>query len=152
MKRVLVNEPLCMGCHLCEVYCQVYHSPSRTILKAFGKNTSRPVPRLRIEERKPVFFTFSCLHCQEPSCVSACLTGALFRNSATGAVIVDETKCIGCWTCVLACPYGNIRPGILNHKAVKCDLCQGAEIPACVLNCPNEALSYEETAEVEIQK
>jgi carbon-monoxide dehydrogenase iron sulfur subunit len=149
MKRVLVNEPACMGCHLCEVHCQLQHSRSRDLLKAFKKESAKPIPRLRIEARKPVFFSLRCQQCTEPSCVSACLTGALSRNPETGVVTTDEDSCIGCWTCILACPYGSIRQDTLKHKSVKCDLCQGTETPACVLNCPNEALTYEEvTAEV----
>jgi carbon-monoxide dehydrogenase iron sulfur subunit len=149
MKRVLVNEPACMGCHLCEVHCQLQHSRSRDLLKAFNKESPKPTPRLRIEVRKPVFFSLLCQQCTEPSCVSACLTSALSRNPETGVVTTDEDSCIGCWTCILACPYGSIRQDTLKHKSVKCDLCQGAETPACVLNCPNEALTCEEvTAEV----
>ncbi|MDO9333266.1 MAG: 4Fe-4S dicluster domain-containing protein [Dehalococcoidales bacterium] len=149
MKRVLVNEPACMGCHLCEVHCQLQHSRSRDLLKAFKKESPKPTPRLRIEVRKPVFFSLRCQQCTEPSCVSACLTGALSRNPETGVVTTDEDRCIGCWTCILACPYGSIRQDALKHKPVKCDLCQGAETPACVLNCPNEALTCEEvTAKV----
>ena len=133
-----------MGCHLCEVYCQLQHAASGDIVKAFKKGP-RPVPRVRIETCKPVSFSLRCLQCAEPACVYACITGALSRDPNTGLVVTDEGRCIGCWTCVLACPFGAIRPDLLHHKSVKCDLCQGAETPACVLNCPNEALSYEET-------
>lgn len=114
-------------------------------LKAFKKDSPRPLARLHIEASKPVFFSLRCQQCAEPACVYACLTGALSRNPETGLVTTDEDRCIGCWTCVLACPYGSIRPDMVKHKSVKCDLCQGTETPACVLNCPNEALSYEDT-------
>jgi anaerobic carbon-monoxide dehydrogenase iron sulfur subunit len=147
MKRVLVNEPACMGCHLCEVHCQLQHSRSRDLPKAFKKESPKSIPRLRIEARKPVFFSLLCQHCTEPSCVSACLTGTLSRNPETGVVTTDEDRCIGCWTCILACPYGSIRQDTLKHKSVKCDLCQGDETPACVLNCPNEALTCEDVAD-----
>jgi len=109
MKRALVNAPACMGCHLCEVYCQLQHSRSRDLLKAFKKESSKPIPRLRIEARKLVFFSLRCQHCTEPSCVSACLTDAIFRNPETSVVTTDEDRRIGCWTCILACPYGSIR-------------------------------------------
>ncbi|MDP2919321.1 MAG: 4Fe-4S dicluster domain-containing protein [Dehalococcoidia bacterium] len=149
MKRVLVNEPVCMGCHLCEVYCQLQHSRSTDLIKAFKKESPRQLPRLRIEARNPVFFSLRCQHCTESHCIYACLTGALSRNTDTGAVIIDEEKCTGCWTCIITCPYGSIRPDTLRHKSVKCDLCQGAETPACVLHCPNEALVYEDTGDRE---
>ena len=142
MKRVLVNEPVCMGCHLCEVYCQLQHSKSKDLVKAFKRETPRPVPRLRLEEKAPVFFSLRCQQCEEPYCVYACLTGAITRNPETGIVTTDEAKCFGCWTCILACPFGVIQQDTYQHKTIKCDLCQGIDTPACVSHCPNEALIY----------
>ncbi len=147
MKRVLVNEPVCMGCHLCAVYCQLNHAKSKDIIKAFKRPENRTLPRLRIESRNPVFFSLRCQHCADAPCMSACLTGALSRDEKTGAVISDTEKCIGCWTCILACPFGVIRQDTVNHKSLKCDLCQGSQTPACVEHCPNEALVYEEVPE-----
>ncbi len=144
MKRVYVNEQVCMGCHLCEVYCQLKHAQSKDIVKAFKRGDSRPVARLKIEERKPIFFSLRCQHCDEPPCVYACLTGALSKNPQTGVVTVDENKCIGCWTCALVCPFGAVVPDKKHHRMVKCDLCIDEEVPVCVANCPNEALVYAE--------
>lgn len=144
MKRVYTNEEACMGCHLCEVYCQLAHSQYEDLIKTFKRESPRPLPRLQVQERKPVSFAIQCLHCAEPHCVYACLTGALHRNSSSGAVTVDVEKCIGCWTCILACPFGVIRQDINQGKISKCDLCQGKDMPACVANCPNEALIYAE--------
>lgn len=142
MKRVYVKEAVCMGCHLCEVYCQRQHSQSKDLLKAFKKESPRPLARVWIEEKKPLSFSVRCQHCDEPACVYACLTGALSRDPETGLVDVDTEKCIGCWTCILVCPSAAIRRNTEQKKIVKCDLCRGAEIPACVANCPNEALLY----------
>lgn len=151
MKRVFVNEEVCMACHLCEVYCRLQHSKSRDLVKAFNKEDPQSVTRLQVQVRKPVSFAMPCRHCQEPQCVYACLTGALQR-SADGSIIVDGDKCIGCWTCMLACPYGAIRQETGQGKIVKCDLCPGADMPACVANCPNEALTYAEASEAPVQK
>jgi anaerobic carbon-monoxide dehydrogenase iron sulfur subunit len=150
MKRVLVNESVCMGCHLCEVHCQLNHSKSKDFLKAFKKE-DKPLPRLRIEAKTPVFFSLRCQHCEHPTCTTACLTGALTRNPDTGVVITDEAKCIGCWTCVVSCPFGAIRQDTVKHKSVKCDLCQGSDKPACVVACPNEALFFEEADAVTVK-
>ncbi len=144
MRRVYVKEEVCIGCHLCEVYCQVEHSRSKDLIKALKRESPRPLPRLWVEERQPVSFSVPCQHCTEPLCVYACLTGALHKDPESGIVTVDEERCVGCWTCILACPFGVIRQDKDRGKIVKCDLCIGKDIPACVANCPNEALVYAE--------
>lgn len=145
MRRVYINEQACIGCHLCEVYCQLQHSKSKDLIKAFKRESPRPLPRLWVEERRPVSFSVRCQHCTESLCVYTCLTGALRRDPDSGIVTVDEERCIGCWTCILVCPFGAVRQDTHQKKMVKCDLCPGEDIPACVVNCPNEALIYAET-------
>ena len=144
MRRIYVKEDVCIGCHLCEVYCQLQHAQSKDLIKAFKREMPRPLPRLRVEEKDSVSFSLRCQQCDDAPCVQACLTGALSRDPDSGVVKVDEERCIGCWTCLLVCPLGAIRQDREQKKALKCDLCQGAEIPACVANCPNEALVYVE--------
>lgn len=144
MKRIYVKEEACIDCHLCEVFCQAEHSSSKDLIKAFKREPSRPLPRLWVEAKKPVSFSVQCRHCAEPPCVYACLTGALQKDPVSAIVMVDEDRCIGCWTCILACPFGAIKQDFLQHKIVKCDLCRQKDVPACVANCPNEALIYAE--------
>ena len=144
MNRVFVKEEACIGCHLCEVYCQVEHSQTKDLIKAFKRESPRPLPRLWVEGGKPVSFAVQCRHCAEPSCVFACLTGALQRDPESGIISVDEERCTGCWTCILACPFGAIRRDTEQRRIVKCDLCPGEDVPACVTACPNEALIYAE--------
>ena len=141
MKRIYINEEVCMGCGLCEVYCRLEHSKSTDLVKAFTRE--KVSPRLQVHRSSPVSFSLPCRHCQEPYCVYSCLTGALHREP-DGIVTVDEAKCAGCWTCILACPYGVIRPEKERSKIAKCDLCLGNGTPACVAHCPNEALVYAE--------
>jgi carbon-monoxide dehydrogenase iron sulfur subunit len=141
MKKVYVREEVCIGCHLCEVYCQLQHARSSDIIKAFKVETP-PLPRLRVDEKGVVALSVRCAQCDDAPCVQACLTGALSRDPQSRLVTVDEDRCIGCWTCVLTCALGAIKPDTEHKKALKCDLCQGEEIPACVANCPNEALVY----------
>ncbi len=148
MKQIRIKEEACIGCHLCEVYCRAGHARSRDLIKAFKQESPPSLPRLCVEERKPVSFSVPCRHCEEPPCVYACLTGALQKEPGSGIVTVDEARCVGCWTCILACPFGVIRQDTHRGRIAKCDLCPGEEVPVCVANCPNEALVYAEVKEV----
>lgn len=136
-----------MGCGLCEVYCTVEHSKSKDIIKAYKREDPRALSRIRVEELRPLSFAIQCQHCEDPPCVIACLSGAMRLDEKTGMVTHDAEKCIGCWTCVMVCPYGAIIVATSARKVVaKCDLCPDLDIPACVANCPNEALMYKEVA------
>jgi len=144
MWRVYIKEEVCIGCHLCEVYCQLQHSQSTDLIKAFKRELPRPLPRLRVEEKETVSFSMRCQQCDEAPCVYACLTGAITHDPIRGVIKVDDERCIGCWTCILVCPFGAIRQDKNQRKTVRCDMCQGQDIPVCVTNCPNEALVYME--------
>ena len=80
-----------------------------------------------------------CNQCSEPACLDVCPTGAITKSAADGIVRINETKCLGCGLCDLACPYGGIdfHPG--SKKASKCDLCDGD--PQCLSACPTKAIS-----------
>jgi carbon-monoxide dehydrogenase iron sulfur subunit len=140
MRRVYVKDEVCIGCGLCEVYCRVEHSQSKDLVKAFKKETACALPRTRVERNMEISFPIQCRHCAEPWCVYSCITGAMHKEPTNGKVSVDMQKCIGCWTCIVACPFGAIRRNLTSKTVIKCDLCPGREIPACVVNCPNEAL------------
>lgn len=144
MRQVYIKEQFCIGCRLCEVYCQLQQAHSTDLVKAFKRESPQPLPRLRVEERGVISLSVRCQHCDGAPCVQACLTGALTRHPESSMVAVNEEQCIGCATCLLVCPLGAIRLDPGKKKMVKCDLCQGEEIPACVANCPNEALVCEE--------
>jgi len=140
MRRLYVKEEACIGCGLCQVYCQVEHSQSKDPIKAFKREAPRPLPRVRVERNIEISFPIQCRHCTEPWCVYSCLTGAMHKDPTSDKVTVDMEKCIGCWTCIVACPYGALGRDLNSKTVIKCDLCPGREIPACVINCPNEAL------------
>ncbi len=147
MKRVYVREEYCAGCGLCQVHCITAHSEYKgDIIKAYKKSFPRPLARVIVEEKRPLSFSLQCRHCEEAECVKACITGAMQKDPATGIVINDTARCIGCWTCVLVCPYGAVRRDETLHKvAVKCDMCaEAGGVPSCVENCPNGALEYRE--------
>ena len=100
MKRVYVNEKWCLGCHLCEYYCAFANSGKSSMIKALKDR--HIVPRIRIEERNNISFAVSCRHCTDPLCVKSCISGAL--SVVGGAVMIDSEKCVGCCSCIMACP------------------------------------------------
>ena len=135
-----VKEEACIGCGLCEVYCRVEHSQSKDLIKAFRRETPCPLSRVHVERNVEISFPIQCRQCAEPWCVYSCLTGAMHKGLGSDKVTVDTEKCIGCWTCIVACPYGALNRDVHSKTVVKCDLCPERDIPICVVNCPNEAL------------
>ncbi len=76
----------------------------------------------------------------------ACISGAISMDDE-GVVMTDSDRCIGCWTCVMVCPYGVIGRDGSEKKAYRCDRCPDLEVPACVSTCPTGALLYESVEE-----
>ena len=141
MKRVYVNEEWCLGCHLCEYNCAFANSGMSEMAKALkGKDI---YPRIHVEDSGSINYAVSCRHCTDPICIKSCISGALSKKD--GTVCIDKTKCVGCYTCILVCPYGAISHN--DEGAVqKCELCMenSCGAPACVNGCPNKAIVYEE--------
>jgi len=144
MKRIYAREEHCIACRLCEITCLVRRSKSKNIVKAFRNEKDRITPGIRVEESGRLSFALQCRHCSDAPCIEACIGGAMHRDPATMAVVCDEDRCLGCWSCVMVCPAGAVTPGKDNKVASKCDLCAGDSTPVCVENCPNGALVYEE--------
>lgn len=140
MKRIEIREEHCLGCRLCEIHCIVGRSRSRRIIKAFRDERDTLVPGVKVEQSGYTSFALQCRHCEEAPCIEACMTGAMHRDEATGAVLCDRDRCVGCWMCIMVCPFGAVQRGKDVHAASKCDLCLGRGEPACVANCPNGAI------------
>ena len=118
MKKIYVNEKWCLGCHLCEYNCAFANSGETDMVKALkDKEIS---PRIHVEEDGKITYAVSCRHCEDPVCVKSCISGALSKKD--GVVTIDKNKCVGCFTCVLVCPYGAVIPTD-KHAAIKCELC-----------------------------
>jgi len=104
-----------------------------------------------------VHFPKSCLHCEDAPCVTVCPTGASYKRSEDGIVLVDESMCIGCGLCAWACPYGAREMDPVAQVMKKCTLCVDriyneniAEIdrvPSCVRTCPANARHYGDFAD-----
>ena len=143
MRRIYAREDYCLGCRLCEINCLVKHSKSKKIIKAFRTERDTVVPGVHVEERGHVSFALQCRHCDDALCIEACIIGAMYRDPETDAVLCNEDRCVGCWSCIMVCPAGAVVRGKARKVASKCDLCMGEETPVCVEGCPNEALVYE---------
>ncbi len=154
MRKISIFLEDCTGCKRCELACIAAHSRSKNPILSFSE---LPVPKTRIFVEsfngKPV--PLICRHCKEAACVDACITGSMQKDPETGIInnVGHEQKCVGCWMCIMACPYGVINKTGRNYKSesktrfgqsLKCDLCPELEEPACVSACPNEVLEYYE--------
>jgi len=144
MKRIYAKEEYCIGCRLCEINCLVTHSRSKRIIKAFRTERDLASACCQVEESGRTSFALQCRHCDDAPCIEACIAGAMRRDERTGAVVCDEARCVGCWSCIMVCPAGAVRRAKGRRVASKCDLCAGEDVPVCVAGCPNEALVYAE--------
>ena len=99
-----------------------------------------------------IHFPRSCLHCEKADCVTVCPTGASYKRSSDGIVLVEEDKCIGCGLCAWACPYGARELDTGTGTMKKCTLCvdriyndtlpEAERVPACVAACPAGARHF----------
>ncbi len=145
---VFLDPSKCIGCKHCEIACAVEHSKEKELLKAIAE---KPAPKNRIlVEASPesIPFPAKCNHCETPLCVRFCPTGAMRRDERSGIVTLDESLCVGCGMCGLACPFGVILYTLKGEKrvAIKCDGCterieKGVK-PACVEACKTGALMF----------
>jgi len=143
MKELLINLERCLGCKSCELACAVEHSLSKELFGAVWEKLP-PLPRIYVEAGGELNFPLQCHHCSDARCIKACITGALWREEESGLVNHHKEKCIGCWMCVMTCPFGVIVQDRREQIALKCDRCPDREIPACVEACPTKAISLEE--------
>lgn len=129
---LLITPELCSGCRLCEGACSFQHyrviQPSRsriTVVKFEDRGLDVPV---------------TCLQCDDAPCVAACPTSALWKNEETGLVEYDPERCIGCKSCITACPFGGVGWDAETNSILKCDWCGGD--PQCARICPTGAIKW----------
>ena len=135
----VIDNRKCIGCHACTTACKSEHQVpvgvNRTWVKQVEKGTFPDTRRL--------FSVMRCNHCTDAPCVSICPTSALdYRPD--GIVDFDKDRCIGCKSCMQACPYDALYIDPDTHTAAKCNYCAnridiGLE-PACVNVCPEHAI------------
>lgn len=135
----VVDQSRCIGCHACTTACKSENQVPLSVTRTFVKYVDAGV----FPEARRSFQVTRCNQCDEPPCVDACPTAAMFRRP-DGIVDFDKSVCIGCKACIAACPYDAIFINPADHSAEKCNFCAhrleiGLE-PACVVVCPTEAL------------
>ena len=146
MRQIMVRYEHCLGCKSCELACTVAHSTSK-ILYETVLSRERPSKRVFVESDGLQHFPLQCRQCQDQPCVHACMAGAMHVDTTTGLIQVESSRCVGCWMCVMTCPFGVIiqTPA---QKAAKCDQCLEQDYdPACVKACPTKAIEYVEVNE-----
>jgi carbon-monoxide dehydrogenase iron sulfur subunit len=74
------------------------------------------------------------------------MTHCITQDPVTRAVMLDSSRCVGCWMCSMVCPYDAITHDAEHQVARKCDLCVERDLPACVVACPTQALMWVEPA------
>jgi Fe-S-cluster-containing dehydrogenase component len=133
---IAIDHVRCSGCRICEAECILSRESSFDFWRS----------RIRIQRFEPPLDIVSlCAGCADAPCVSVCPSdaAALSRDPRTGAILLNENKCIGCQACIKACAKDRsavIRISRDGKKALGlCDLCGGD--PACVKACPEQCLS-----------
>jgi formate dehydrogenase iron-sulfur subunit len=142
-KAILFDSTLCIGCRLCEAACaERWGLPYDDDVAGEEKLSAGKLTT--IQTRDGHFSRRLCMHCADPTCVSACPVGALQKTSL-GPVVYEESRCIGCRYCMLACPF-QVPVYEWNQRlprVKKCDMCyerQSAGLPtACTEACPTGA-------------
>lgn len=152
-RAILYDATRCKGCRGCEYDCAdangLPEPPPTAEIKGLRKTdiTANTVINEYNTSKGTVYFKSQCMHCNEPACAAACLTQAMHKTKA-GPVIWDSNKCMGCRYCMVSCPFDipKFEYHSPNPKIHKCTMCwdrlKTGEVPACVYNCPNEALQY----------
>jgi sulfite dehydrogenase (quinone) subunit SoeB len=160
---LVIDLDTCVGCHACAVNCKEWNTGGHPgPLPDYDPYGARPdgvwFNRIHTYEAgegeagRTVHFPRSCLHCDEPACVTVCPTGASYKRAEDGIVLVNADLCIGCKLCSWACPYGarefDEDAGVMK----KCTLCidriynetipEAQRVPACVATCPAHARHF----------
>jgi DMSO reductase iron-sulfur subunit len=147
----LFDPNRCTGCGACRLACSIENQlePERSWrrIDTFNRTRYPGVPLYHL--------SLACNHCDEPACMFACPALAYTRDEESGAVLLDEAKCIGCRYCAWACPYD--APVFEPPRGVmtKCTFCrhrlQEGRKPACASLCPTGALDFADVAEAELE-
>ncbi|HEX9161548.1 MAG TPA: 4Fe-4S dicluster domain-containing protein [Thermoanaerobaculia bacterium] len=146
-KGLLYDATLCIGCLECERGCAKQNNLPYTDTIEKQKKTSEFKYTYVAVKNEDKYMRRLCMHCNEPTCVSACPVGAL-QKSKLGPVTYDEDKCMGCRYCMVACPYGipKYEWSKVLPRVQKCILCPdrlaAGKQTACAEACPTGATLF----------
>jgi Fe-S-cluster-containing dehydrogenase component/formate-dependent nitrite reductase membrane component NrfD len=134
-----IDHRKCIGCHACTVACKTEHQVPLGSYRTWVKYVERGT----FPHTRRFFTVLRCNHCTDAPCVPICPTTALIKR-ADGIVDFDRDGCIGCKSCMQACPYDALYIDPDTNTAAKCNFCAhrveaGLE-PACVIVCPERAI------------
>lgn len=157
-KVQLIDVSKCTGCRSCQIACKQWNQ--LPAVSAINSGSYQNPPDLQphswtvvrfqeVSDKKNgvkwLFRKDGCMHCTKATCVDICPAGARTRLES-GAIATDDEKCVGCQSCVAACPFDKARYSEKANKAYKCNLCSDRVAnklsPACVKACPTGALRY----------
>jgi len=152
---MLVDTTLCVGCRACEAACaEANHLPDppagEEALSRRRDTSETAFTVVNRTEKSPGLYRYAkkqCLHCLAPACASACPVRAM-NKLATGPVVYDPQRCMGCRYCMLACPFDVPRYeyASTSPRVRKCSFCADRQArgdpPACAEVCPSGALSF----------
>jgi tetrathionate reductase subunit B len=132
---MLIDLRRCTGCHACSVSCKSELDVPLGVWRSWVEIKEKgDYPKTERE-----FLPRLCNHCDDPPCVPVCPVDATHVRD-DGTVVVDENKCIGCGTCITACPYNSRYKNPDKGVAQKCDFCihrvANGVVPSCVNTCP----------------
>lgn len=137
---LVIDLNRCIGCYGCEIACKQEHDID---LGEYWNKVYTDGPVGTHPHLTQYWLPTMCQQCENSPCVEVCPTGASYRDEETNIVLIDRDTCIGCQTCLPACPYG-VRSYNANKNVVgKCTLCkelldEGGK-PACVKACSGQA-------------
>src|SRR6266508_3451603 len=135
----LIDQSKCIGCHACSTACKSENQVPLGVYRTWVKYVETGAyPDVRRH-----FQVTRCNHCANPPCVRICPVSAMYQRS-DGIVEFDPSICIGCKSCMQACPYDSIYLDPETNTEAKCTFCAhridvGLE-PACVVVCPEHAI------------